>query len=83
MNEELVFAQQCIGDKNPEMWEDLSVPLKIQAAGSPNVTVEEWGNMLAKNTMAGCFRAYTADGAVYDIMVSSEKVYTWKAELKK
>ena len=81
-NERIVWAQENVESKFPEVWRDISVP-KVRSGIPPiqhNVTIAEWGDLLRKNKMVGVYRAYTDHQRIVAIIVTIDKIYTWRAE---
>lgn len=67
-------AQQCVDERSPEEWRDITVP-QVRTGIPPrprNVTVEEWGEMLRKQGMVGVYRAYTSHTGRVALIVTKE-----------
>lgn len=85
-SERIIWAQENIESKSPEVWRDITVPTTKAAAPRSlppferKVTIAEWGEMLSKNGMVGIYRAFTLSGRLVAVIVTERVVYGWKIE---
>lgn len=84
-DERIIWCQENIEAKSPEVWRDIDVPntriVSINTSPpliSPKMTVKEWATVLCNNKMLGIYRAYTDRQRIVAIIITNHLVYNWE-----